>query len=723
MIRRRHAWLLVILLAASAHALAQKRAFKLDDLYRIKNVSDVKVSPDGKSIVYVLTTSDLARAERKSQIWMMDADGKNERRISPEGADVSGPRFSRDGRLISFIMTKDGYSNIFIMNRDGSDIRQVTKISTGAYDQLWSPDGKWLAFSTDVYPECNGDDACNKRIAERWQQGPLQAHMADDLFYRHWNAWKDGTRTHIFLVRVETGEVRDLTPGDYDSPSFQLGGPLQYDFSPDSAELVFVSNHDKNPETSTNNDLWLLSLTDVNAKARNITASNPAYDGSPMYSPDGSRIAYRMQKQPAYESDLFRIAIYDRKSGTSTVLTESFRNWVDEFEWMEDSKTILFSSGVEGVNPIYRLDVASQKIEKIFEDKTISDLNYLSGGRRLVYTMRSTGEPAEIYSIELGPPSKPARLSHFNDSLMNEVDVRPAESMWVTANDGKHIQVFIVKPHNFDSHKKYPLILNVHGGPQQMYGDAFRGDWQVYPGAGYVVAFCNPRGSTGYGQEFTADVSGDAGGRIFDDLMKVTDTLEKLPYVDANRMGAMGWSYGGYMMMWFEGHTTRFKALASMMGIYDWRSFYGATEELWWPEWDVKGQPWSNAAGYEKWSPSAYVKNFKTPALVISGERDYRVPYTQSLQFYTALRKMNVPARLIIYSNAGHWPNWYEMALYYTAHLEWFHDYLGGEAPPWTTTAFLRNQVFDRTTGKRFEDNETRPQNPTGKPDTKPATP
>jgi dipeptidyl aminopeptidase/acylaminoacyl peptidase len=732
---RRSLLLLILLLVSCAPAFAQKRAFNLEDLYRIKNVSDVHVSPDGKSIVYVLTTSDLPRARRSNQIWIMDAAGRNARALSTDASSASSPRFSPDGSLLSFITTKDGNANIFLMNTQGGEVRQVTNISTGVYDQLWSPDGKWMAFSTDVYPECNGDDACNKRIAERWETGPLKAHMADDLFYRHWNAWKDGTRTHIFLVSVATGETRDLTPGDFDSPTFQLGGPLQYDFSPDGTEFVFVSNHDKNPESSTNNDLWLLSLTDASARPRNITASNPAYDGSPMYSPDGRYIAYRTQKQPAYESDLFRLAIYDRKAGTSTVLTESFRNWVDEFEWMEDSKTILFNSGVEGVNPIYRLDVASKKIEEIFQDRTIGDLNYSRDGSSLVYTSRSTGEPAEIYSADLrgGKATNKGRLSHFNDAFMNEVDVRPAETMWVTSSDGKEIQVFVVKPHDFDSTKKYPLILNVHGGPQQMWGDAFRGDWQVYPGAGYVVAFANPRGSTGYGQDFTAEISGDMGGKVFDDLMKVTDALEKLPYVDANRMGAMGWSYGGYMMMWLEGHTTRFKTLASMMGIYDWRSLYGATEELWWPAWDVNGQPWNNTAGYEKWSPSNYVKNFKTPALVISGERDYRVPYTQSLQFFTALRKMNVPGRLIIYSNAGHWPSWYEMALYYTAHLEWFHDYLGGASPPWTTGQFLRNAVFDRATGKRFEGSESKPaarptetrppQNPTGKPDTKPTTP
>jgi dipeptidyl aminopeptidase/acylaminoacyl peptidase len=306
---------------------------------------------------------------------------------------------------------------------------------------------------------------------------------------------------------------------------------------------------------------------------------------------------------------------------------------------------------------------------------------------------------------------------------MNEVDIRPAETMWVTGANGIRVQVFIVKPHNFDPTRKYPLILNVHGGPQGNWADAFRGDWQVYPGAGYIVAFPNPHGSTGFGQDYTAEISGDFGGRVYEDLMKVTDALDKLPYVDPNRMGAMGWSYGGYMMMWFEGHTDRFKAIASMMGIYDLRSFHGATEELWFPEWDLKGKPWDSQQ-YEKFSPSNFVKNFKTPTLVISGERDYRVPYTQSLNFFTDLQEMKVPSRLIIYSNAGHWPSWYEMALYYTAHVEWFNKYLGGDPPPWTTEQFLRNAVFDKATGKRIvETPDDRPKSQQGKPDAKPNSP
>lgn len=693
---------LIALLVTSA-ALAQKRAFTIEDFYRVKNVSDLGVSPDGKSLVYVVTTSDLPRARRSSVIWMMDADGRNARQLTTQSA--FSPRFTPDGKHLSFIAVKDGAVNLFLMPTSGGEWRQLTNLSTGVADPVWSADGKWVLFASEVYPECNGNDDCNKRTAERWEAGPLKAHMADSLLYRHWTAWRDGKYTHTFLLNTETGAVRDLTPGKVDAPTFQLGGPVQYAFSPDGREMVFVANLDAVPASSTNNDLWLLSLTDTNAKPRNLTAANPAYDGSPKYSPDGKYIAYRMQKLPGYESDLFRLALYERATGKLEVLTEGFRDWVDDYEWAEDSRALYFSGPLKGRVPIHRVDLATKQVTQVIADKSIDAFALAAGDSKLFYIRRGIAEPAEIFSADLanGRAANRRQLTAINAAVVNEVDIRPAEEMWIDGAGGAKIHTFVVKPHNFDPAKKYPLILNVHGGPQSQWADAFRGDWQVYPGKGYIVAFPNPHGSTGYGQDFTAQISGDWSGRVFEDLMKVTDALEKLPYVDKDRLGAMGWSYGGYMMNWFAGHTTRYKALASMMGLYDLRSFYGATEELWFPEWDLKGQPW-NSSLYEKLSPSNFVKNFKTPTLVISGERDYRVPYTQSLHFFTDLQKMGVPSRLIIYQNAGHWPSWYEMALYYTAHLEWFQKYLGGEGAEWTTEAFLRNAVFDPKTGKRYTD-------------------
>jgi dipeptidyl aminopeptidase/acylaminoacyl peptidase len=696
-------FLFLLVLAVALPAAAQKRAFTLEDLYRIESLGAVRVAPDGSSVVYTLTTSDLPRARRETHLWSVAPDGSNARQLTFHERGEGSPAFSPDGRWLAFVSARDGHANLYLLPRAGGEPRQLTRITTGVSDPVWSPDSRWIAFASDVYPECGADEACNARIAGRWSKGPLSAHLADALLYRHWTAWKDGTRTHILLVNVESGAIRDLTPGDHDSPPFQLGGPVQYDFSPDSTELCFVSKRVPDPASSTNSDLFVVSLADSKAEPRNITASNPAFDGSPLYSPDGRYIAYRLQRQPGYESDRFRLALYDRRQGTTRELAGEVDNWIEAFAWAPDSGSIYVQVDEEGRTPIYRADL-SGGARRVLVHATIDDWALAPRGDALIYVSRAVGSPAELYRADLtaagaGPPRP---LTSHNADVAAEVDIRPAEELWVPGAGGRKVHVFVVKPHGFDPGRKYPLILNVHGGPQQQWTDAFRGDWQVYPGAGYIVAFANPHGSTGYGQAYTAQISRDWGGAVFEDLMKVTDALAALPYVDADRMGAMGWSYGGYMMNWFAGRTTRFKALASMMGVFDLRSFYGATEELWFPEWDLGGTPWTSPL-YERWSPSTLVPQFRTPMLVITGERDYRVPYTQSLQLFTALQKMGVPSRLIVFSDAGHWPGWYEMALYYTAHLEWFQKYLGGGGPPWSTEAFLRNAVFDRETGQRID--------------------
>ena len=687
----RNLLLSVICVSLFSPAVAQKRPFAIADLYRIRDVQDPQFSPDGKRIAFVVGESDLKEGKSNSEIYVMDADGSNQRMLTNNPAADNHPRWSPDGRTLLFVSTRKSSPQAWLLPLEGGEPQQLTDISTGVMNPVWSPDGKKIAFSSGVYPECGADDACNKKNDESLQKGPLQAYMADRLLYRHWTSWKEGKRSHIFVLDISSKTVTDLTPGDYDSPVFSLGG-TGFVFSPDGKEICFVSNRDANEAETTNKDLWTVPLS--GGPAVNITASNKAYDGDPSYSPDGKAIAYRLQTIPKFEADRFRIALYDRATRQTTVVTESFDNWADEATWAPDSRTIYFTASVKGHVPLYKLDVQTKRTAEVIDAKTIDGFAISADGKTVAFVRRSVSEPREIWRA--GTDGKNLRrLTFFNKDLEESVDIRSAEEMWISSPNGKKIHTFIVKPHNFDPSKKYPLILNVHGGPQMQWSDAFRGDWQVYPGSGYIVAFPNPHGSTGYGQEFTAAISRDWNGKVYEDILAVTDSLSKVAWVDGSRMGAMGWSYGGYMMMWLEGHTDRFKAIASMMGVYNLAAMHGTTEELWFPEWDLNGTPWESDL-YQKLSPNNFVKNFKTPCLVITGERDYRVSYTQSLEFFTDLQKMGVPSRLIVFKNDGHWPSGVKsMPFYYNAHLDWFHRYLGGGPAPYDMTKMLRNQAFE----------------------------
>ncbi|MGD9899835.1 MAG: prolyl oligopeptidase family serine peptidase [Calditrichaceae bacterium] len=665
---------------------AQKAAFKLDDLYKITGVGDPQISPDGKRIAFVTSKNNLKDGTSNSEIYIMESDGKNLRQLTDDPASDNHPRWSSNSRNLLFVSTRENGSQAWILNVENGESKKLTDLAIGVSNPEWlSPDR--IIFSADVYPECGADDECNKVSDSTLTNGPLQAHMADHLLYRHWTTYKDGKRTHLFAFDLSSSELIDLTPGDFDSPAFGGG----FSVSPDGKEICVESNRESNEAETTNKDLWIIDAETGGTK--NITAANKAYDGQPVYSPDGSYIAYMMQKVPVFESDLRRLAVYDRQKQTIRVLSESTDNWIGTFDWAPDSKSVYFTIHEKGHFPLYNVELKSGKIKKIIDLKTIDAIAVSKNNKWLAAIRRSIAEPAELYKVLVNGKSE--RLSFFNQEIEETVDLRPGEEMWIGSPTGKKIHTFIIKPHNFDPAKKYPLILNVHGGPQYQWYDGFRGDWQMYPGSGYIVAFPNPHGSSGYGQEFTTAISKDWGGKVYQDIMAVTDSLANLHFVDANRMGAMGWSYGGYMMMWLEGHTTRFKALASMMGLYNLPAFYGATEELWFPEWDLGGTPWESES-YGRWSPNNFVKNFKTPCLVITGERDYRVPYTQSLEFFTALQKMGVESRLIVFKNDGHWPSHVKsMPFYYNAHLDWFHKYLGGDPAPYDMNKMWRNQAFE----------------------------
>lgn len=671
---------LALATALTTTAQTQKRAFEVKDVYRVQYASGPTVSAKGQ-LAYTVSGSILSRQKSFMNIVV---DGKT---VTNDSLSAS-PQWSEDGKKLYYTSYKNGTAQLYVLENGMST--QLTDYALGVQSAIVSPNGRYVAFAAQVDPLTDGTDGKAQLAAlTAKQKNPLQAHLTDSLFLRHWTEYNDGRYWHILVYDLQTKKYTDLTPGRYDSPVFSPNGPSGFVFSPDSKEICYLSNHDRHPEASTNCDLWVVPVT--GGETRCLTADNKAWDGSPQYSPDGRWIAYRFQRTPGYESDRFILGLINRKTGEKRVLTEQFDNWVDDFQWSADSKQIYFLGEVRGEEPLYAVDLAKGHIRPVIAGKAISGF-CADGKGGFYYSYSTTGKPSALYHAD--KKGRETQVTHLNDQLEAEVDMRPSETMWVMGAKGDSVEVFIVKPHNFDPSKKYPLIVNVHGGPQMQWMNSFRADWQVYPGAGYVVAYPNPHGSTGYGQDFCRAISGDWGGSPYEDVIAVTNKLAELNYVDSTRMGAMGWSYGGYFMNWLQGQPHRFKCLASMMGVFNLRAMWGTTEELWFPNFELGGQPW-NSKLYDKWSPNMYVKNYRTPTLIITGERDYRVSYNQSLEYFTILQTLGIPSRLIVFDNDGHWPsNLKSMPLYYNAHLEWFHKYLGGAPAPWKSEDMVKSGDF-----------------------------
>lgn len=679
---------IIALIALAAPAFA-KKPFAIGDLYRVKSISGLSLSPDGAKLLFQVSTPDFNKGSRLSQIWMKELATGKERQLTFSDKSSSSPAWAADGKSFTFMSYRDGSSQIYRMDMEGGEAVKLASFGPGVDSPRLLPDNR-VAFTSSVYPETLADEAKHQDLAGKLEGGKVQAYCADELLYRHWTEYRSFQYNHLFLASTLNGKAEAITSGRQDFPSRNSsGGTYNFDVSPDGKELCTTANFEKELSLSTNHDLCLINLAG-DKKPVKIT-ENKAFDGDPIYSPDGRFIAFKTQKRPGFEADCFRLALYDRQTKAIRVVTEQIDNWVKSFQWSRDGKQLWFTIEEKARTPLFRYDVSANSLHRMMEGHAIGEYVVTPDQKSVLLSKTRIGEPGEIwkYTFEGG---KLDCLTTFNKAISEEVDFRPGEEMWIPGAGGKPIHTWIIKPHGFDPAKKYPLIVNVHGGPQSAWIDTLRGDWQVYPGAGYIVAMPNPHGSTGFGQAFTDAISGDWDGKVMEDIDKVTEHLAGLPYVDSKRMGAMGWSWGGYAMMWMEGHNRHFKALAAMMGIYNLASFYGATEELWFPHWDFKGAPWENPELYARMSPSSYVKNFKTPCLVITGERDYRVPYTESLQFFTALQRMGVPSRLIQFKNDGHWPNADKsMPVYYNAHLEWFEKYLGGGKAPWSTEDMIRN--------------------------------
>ena len=676
--------LVALFLTIFALSLSAQAPFAFDQLAKARRVADPQLSPDGRFVAYAVGDVNMTANRVVNQIFIAEIGrvDRQPRQVTNATGSSSSPRWSPDGKKLVFVTG----GQIWVMDADGGDKKQLSNISTGASNPVWSPDGKWIAFNSDVYPDCQ-DDQCNKTRDEQAEANPVKAIVTERLLYRHWNEWRDKKRTHVFVMPGEGGRAVDFTPGDFDAPPYAASSGNDYAFSPDSREIVFLKNPDKIEAISTNSDIIVRSLFDKSEK--NITAANKGYEASPAYTPDGKYIIYRSQATAGFEADRWRLMRYNRQTGETVELTRGFDQQVDEFSIPADGRTVYFVAGVRGRNKVFTVPVEPDFRQRIathvrpvagISDQigSVSSLTVSRDGSGLVFASSSMTAPAEVYAMNIAS-GKVDQISRANPPLQL---ARAEDVDWIGAVNTK-IHGWLLKPANFDPNRKYPLIVLIHGGPQGAWMDSWSYRWnpQIYANAGYIVFAPNPRGSTTYGQKLVDEVSADWGGKAFIDIKNGVAEVIKHPYVDRNRIGAAGASYGGYMVDWLLGHNNdprfKFKAFVSHAGVYNLESMAGATEELWFVNWEFKGQPWENPVNYNRWSPHKFVKNFNTPTLVTAGELDYRVPVDQSLQLFTGLQLRNVPSKLIIFPDEGHWilkPRNSEM--WHRNVLEWFGKYL-----------------------------------------------
>lgn len=670
------ALVVILLVGLCSLAAAQNRTYTVEDLLKVRRVGDPQVSPDGKQVAFTIGDVHFDANRVVTQIYVTSIAGGGMKQLTNGDASSTSPRWSPDGKKIAYTTG----SQIRVMDSDGDNKDQVTKISTGAASPVWSPDGKWIAFTSDVYPDCNNDE-CNKKRDEQAEANKVKAHIVTRLLYKHWDEWRDVKRTHVFVVSSQGGTARELTSGDFDSPPYAAASGVDYAFSPDSSEIAFLRNPDKVEAISTNSDIFVMPLS--GGAPRNITVRNRGYDAGPVYTRDGKFILYRSQATAGFEADRWRLMAYNRATGVSVELTKGFDQQVDELVLSPDGNTIYFTAGDRGKHPIFRIPIAGGVPQKVVSSVFATNLRITPDGKALVFASSSMAAPAEIHMANADGTGLTA-LTTVNSQLLSQANLKTAEEIEWTGAQGKKIHGFIVKPTNFDASKKYPLVVLIHGGPQSAWNDNWGYRWnpQVFANAGYVVFAPNPRGSTGYGQQFVNEISGDWGGKVYTDITNgVADVLRRNSFIDRSRIGAAGASYGGYMVNWILGHNDdprfRYKVLVSHDGVYNLESMYGTTEELWFPEWEFKGTPWTNPAMYSRWSPHKFAQNFNTPILIIHGELDYRVPIGEGMQLFTAVQRKGIDSKLLIFPDEGHWvlkPQ--NSRLWFHTVLDWLDKYL-----------------------------------------------
>jgi len=630
--------------------------FSIHDMLAMDRISDPQVSPDGNWIVFNLRSTDLEANRGRTDLWLVGIDGNDLRRLTTHPAADYNARWSPCGKYIWFLSTRSGSSQVWKIRVGGGEAVQFTDLPLDSGNLVVSPDGNHIAFTLEVFPEQPTPKATKMRldkIASRKSTGILY----ENIFIRHWDTWKDGRRSNLFVMPTAGGECRNVMPGmDADTPSKPFGGPEEIAFTRDGSGLVFTSrNVGREEPWSTDFDLYYVPL-DGSAAPKCLTEDNEAWDTGPLFSPDGKIMAYMAMQRPRFEADRFRIVLYSWPSGETRILTEDWDRSPSSLCWSPDSKFLYATAPNLGQVSLFAIDAATGNVSTVIEKGHIGSPSF--AGDRIIFGMDTLKSPVELYSIK--PDGSDAQsITQINEEQVAAARMGNYEQFTFKGWNDETVYCYIVNPVDFDPTKKYPVAFLIHGGPQGSFGNNFHYRWnpQAYSGAGYAVVMVDFHGSVGYGQDFTDSISGDWGGKPLEDLQKgLAAALDRYPWMDGERIGALGASFGGFMINWIAGNwPDRFCCLVNHDGNLDERFAYFATEELWFPEWDHMGTPWTNPEGYEKFNPINYVKNWKTPMLIIHGAHDFRVVETQGMATFNALQRLGIPSKLLYFPDENHW--------------------------------------------------------------------